>query len=220
MVTVAKANPTVGVVGSYWLLGTVPAPGPFSLPNTFMTGTEICRWQLLNHPEKYVFGTATSLLVRSDLIRNRDPFYDENCIYEDLKVCYELLKSCDFGFVHQFLTVTRVDNESISSGIRHLSPWILHAILALRKYGPQYLDAAEYTQRLQTLTDRYYKVLADWIVYGKDKGFWDYHNAGLRSEGQRINRIRLAIYVLRELMDSLRHPRKLIRALALNRTHG
>ncbi len=220
MVRVAEANPTVGMVGSYWLLGTVPAGDGLTHPEALIPGADVCRWQLLNHPDKYVLGTATSLLIRSDLIRSRDPFYNENCIYEDIEVCYELLTGCDFGFIHRVLTFTRVDNESISSGIRHWSPWLLHAILALRKYGPCYLNDAEYTLRLQTLTDRYYKVLANWFVYGKDKRFWDYHNEGLRSEGHRLNRTRLAIYVLREIWDLLHHPRALIRRVVLNRTDG
>ncbi len=217
MVRLAEANRTVGIVGAYWLWGTDPEGGGLSYPSTFMSGADICRWQLLNHPDKYVFGTATSILIRSDLIRNRDPFYDETSIYEDLEVCYELLRNCDFGFVHQILTFTRVDNESISTGIRHWSPWLLHAILALRKYGPQYLDAAEYTQRLQTLTYRYYKILANWFVYRNDKRFWDYHNEGMRSAGHSLDRTRLTKYVLVELMDLLRRPATLIRTLVSNR---
>ena len=218
MVRVAEANPTVGIVGSYWLSGTVPSGGGLSYPSTFISGTDICRWQLLNHPDEYVFGTATSILIRSDLIRSRDPFYNENCIYEDLAVCYDLLKGCDFGFVHQVLTFTRVDNESISSGIRRLSPWLLHALLALLQHGPQYLDDAEYTQRLKILTHRYYTVLANWFIYRKDKVFWDYHNHGLLSEGYRFSRTKLAIYVLWELMDVMRHAKALIRKLVSNRT--
>jgi glycosyltransferase involved in cell wall biosynthesis len=220
MVRVAEANPTVGIVGSYWLWGSIPAGGGLSYPSTFMSGTDICKWHLLNHPDKYVFGTSTSLLIRSDLIRNRDPFYDENSIYEDLAVCYELLKGCDFGFVHQVLSFTRVDNESISSGIRSLSPYLLHALLALMKYGSQYLDDAEYTYRLETLTHRYYKVLAKWFVYRKDKAFWDYHKDGLRSAGHRLSRTKLTVYVLWELTHLLRHPRALMRRLVLNRTDG
>ena len=210
MVSVAEENPTVGIVGSYWLFGTVPTGDQFSDSSTFVSGTDICRWQLLNHPDKYVFGTPTSLLVRSDLIRKRDPFYNENCIYEDLEVCYELLKDCDFGFLHKVLTFSRDDNESISSGIRHLSPYLLHALLALMKYGPQYLNDAEYAERLKTLTDKYYKVTANWLVHRKDKAFWDYHNEGLRSAGYRLNWTKLTLYVMLELMDMLCHPRALI----------
>jgi hypothetical protein len=62
---------------------------------------ELCRRLLLD--ELYVFGTATSLLYRSDLVRGRDPFYNEGNLHADMEVCLELLKACDFGFVHQFL---------------------------------------------------------------------------------------------------------------------
>ncbi|MGO9020606.1 MAG: glycosyltransferase family 2 protein [Syntrophobacteraceae bacterium] len=220
MVQLAEAHPTVGVVGSYWLLGTHPCGGGLPYPSTFMSGADLCRWQLLLHPDEYVLGTPTSLLIRSELIRNRDPFYNENSIYEDIEICYELLKNCDFGFVHQVLTFTRVNNESISSGIRHLSPYILIALLGLMKYGPKYLKTPEYNQRLEILTDRYYKVLANALVYGQDKSFWDYHNEGLRSAGHRLSRAKLTRYVLWELMDLLRHPKALIRRLVLSQTLG
>jgi len=214
MIRVAEANPTVGIVGAYWLLGSFPSGGGLAYPSTFMSGADICRWQLLNHPDKYVFGTATSILLRSDLIRNRDPFYDENCIYEDIEVCYELLKNCDFGFVHQVLSFTRVDNESISSGIRNLSPYLLLALLALRQFGHTFLNEKEYELRLQTLTYRYYRVLAHAYVYGADDAFWNFHSEGLRSAGYGISANKLFKPVLRELLDILRHPRGLFRRLA------
>jgi glycosyltransferase involved in cell wall biosynthesis len=218
MVRLAEEHPTVGIVGSYWLLGEDPAGGGLPYPSMFMSGIDICRWQLLNHPDKYVFGTPTSLLIRSDLIQNRDPFYNENGIYEDLEICYELLRNSDFGFVHQILTFTRDDNESISSKIRHWSPWLLHAILALLKYGPQYLTTDEYNQRLEILTDRYYKILADWLMYKQDRSFWNYHKRGLEDVGYYINRTKIKSYVRSELRSLLGRIKTIINSRALYRT--
>ena len=207
MAKLAEEHPSAGIVGSYWLFGSFPAGGGLSYPSTFMSGTDICRWQLLHHPEEYVFGTATSLLIRSDLIRNRDPFYDESSIYEDIEVCYELLKDCDFGFVHQVLTFTRIDNDSISSKIRNLSPYLLIAFLALQKYGPQYLNSTEYTERMQVLTDMYYEVLARGYVYRSGKAFWDYHKEGFETSGYRVRWTKLSRYVCWELINLLFNPK-------------
>ena len=220
MVRHALANPTVGIVGSYWLSGEKPSGGGLPYSRTFIPGAEMCRWQLLHHPDKYVFGTATSLLIRSDLIRNRDPFYDENSIYEDLDVCYDFLKNCDFGFIHQILTFTRDDNESISSRIRDWSPWLLHALLALMKYGPYYLTTSEYNERLNILNDKYYRTLADWFVYHEDKSFWNYHKEGLSGAGYTIDRAKLAAYVRMEAKDLVHRFITLTKEAVLRRNIG
>lgn len=217
MVGHALANPTVGIVGSYWLLGDKPSGGGLRYSRTFIPGADICRWQLLNHPDKYVFGTATSLLIRSDLIRNRDPFYNENGIYEDLDTCYELLKDCDFGFIHQILTYTRDENESTSSRIRNWSPWLLHAILALVKHGNYYLTPTEYSERFQVLTDKYYRILAEWCVYHDDKSFWNYHKEGLIEAGFTIDRSKLAGYVRMEAKELVHRFITLTKEVVLSR---
>lgn len=211
MVKVAEAHPTIGIVAAYWLAGTLPFGGGLHYRTTFMPGADLCRWQLLNHPDKYVFGTATSILVRSDLVRERDPFYDEHNIYEDIDVCYRLLRKSDFGFVHQVLSYTRVENESVSSRIRNLSPYVLIALLALQKYGPIFLNQNEYEARLHLLTDRYYRILANAFVYGHCEGFWDYHKLSALSSGYKIDRTKLLAYALWEAASLVRHPRALIR---------
>jgi len=94
----------VGIVGSYYLCGIQVGGSGLPYPSTVTPGGEICKWHLLNHPEMYLFGSPTSLMFRSDLIRARNPFYDENSLLEDYEVCYEVLKESDFGFVHKLLT--------------------------------------------------------------------------------------------------------------------
>src|SRR5206468_158785 len=64
---------------------------------------------------KVVFGSANSVLYRADLVRGRDLFYNEAHMNADDEVCFELLKDCDFGFVHQVLTFTRVRPGSMSA---------------------------------------------------------------------------------------------------------
>src|SRR6266850_7795894 len=66
MVGVAEKNPSVGLVGAYTMDGqSVLWDGP-SYSAHQVSGWEVCRSRLLGGP--YVFGTMTSLLVRSDLV--------------------------------------------------------------------------------------------------------------------------------------------------------
>ena len=113
MVELAEANPSVGIVSACRLEETkVTLTG---LPNSIsvIPGREICRSTLLGRPYPYLFGAPSSLLIRSDLVRARDPFYNvDNPFQDDQEACYEVLRTCDFGFVHQVLTFTRRDEAS------------------------------------------------------------------------------------------------------------
>ena len=55
----------------------------------------------------YVTGTATSVLIRSELIRARQPFYDLTSEHADTEAAYWTFKRYDFGLVQQVLTCTR-----------------------------------------------------------------------------------------------------------------
>jgi len=81
MVAVAERYPSVGIVGSYVLEGVrVKCDGlPYQSPIT--SGRDICRFTLLDSSPVsggfYVFGSPTSLLIRSDLVKSRNPFYNK-----------------------------------------------------------------------------------------------------------------------------------------------
>ena len=103
MVAVAETYPVVGIVAAYELEGDEVRLDGLPHPSPAVSGREICRLYFLKG--KYLFGTPTSLLLRSELVRSRDPFYDERLApFEDGHACFDLLKTCDFGFVHQVLT--------------------------------------------------------------------------------------------------------------------
>ena len=76
MVGLCEENPSVGVVSAYRLEETrVTLTGlPHSI--SVIPGREMARSILLGGPYPQLFGSPSSLLIRSDLIRSRDPFYD------------------------------------------------------------------------------------------------------------------------------------------------
>ena len=119
MVEVAESYPSVGIVGAYGLRGTEVMWTGLPYPSTVISGRDICRRLLIEH--LHVFGTATSHMIRSDLVRARNSFYNESNLHADMEVCVELLKTCDFGFVHQVLTFTREREESLTTLTRTLN---------------------------------------------------------------------------------------------------
>ena len=199
MVEVAESNPSIGIVGAYRLDEDKINLSGLPSKNVNFSGRDICRKTLLG--ELYVFGSPTSILLRSDLIRNRNKFYDESSIHADKEVCFEILKNTDFGFVHQVLTYTRRHNDSMTSKNRNLNTHKFGKIKILKKYGPIFLDPKEYDERLIKVIDNYYRFLARSIFEIKKRKFWDYHRKGLKNIGVHINPLKLIIVFFKELIN-------------------
>src|SRR5579871_4423466 len=113
VVELAKKNPSVGLIGAYQLSGGGADGRNWSVrwdqlpfPSTVIRGRELCRYQFLNGV--YVFGTPTSLTYRADLVRKHSPFYPNSTAEADTSACYNILRECDFGFVHQVLSYERI----------------------------------------------------------------------------------------------------------------
>lgn len=196
MVEVAEANPSVGIVGAYRLNGDQVDLDGLPYPSTVVSGHKLCRKSLLEG-DFYVFGSPTSLLIRSGLIRSRQPFYKEH-IYADVEVCYNILQDTDFGFVHQVLTYTRMHNESQTSRHQSLNTGILGKLTILTQYGPFYLNHEEYGTLLKQIMRRYHRFLGRNILR-RDKDFWDYHQRWVENLGVSLSKIELLRGLVREL---------------------
>jgi hypothetical protein len=211
MVELAEANPSVGIVGAYRLDDRFVNCDGLPYTSTVVTGREACRSFLLGGP--FLFGSATSLLIRSDIIRSREPFYNEDSLHEDTEVCYEILKDWDFGFVHQVLTFTRRENESTRSLAKDFNQDILDKFIILKKYGHLYLGREEYEMALRKNTEWYYRFLAKSVLKRRDKRFWDYHQKGLETVGCGVDGVQLSKYTLLEFMDAVLNPKRTIERL-------
>jgi len=210
MVEIAEGNPSVGVVGAYRLDEDRVNLDGLPYPSTVVSGHKMCRWSLLGGP--YIFGSPTSILLRSNLIRKRRRFYNESNIHADKEICFEVLKDVDFGFVHQVLTFTRRHNETVSTFSRRFDTYAIDNIAILKKYGPVYLDADEYQKRLSQLKRGYTKYLVKNIFDFREKAFFEYHKKALNKMDFRISVVTLLKYSLLELLD-LKSNAKRIRSM-------
>lgn len=215
MVAVAEANPTVGIVGAYRLDENYVNLDGLPYPSTFLSGREICRATLLHN--LYVFGSPTSLLLRSDLVRSRPAFYNESNIHADQEVCFELLQNADFGFVHQVLTYTRRHNESTTTFTQRFETFRLGHLTVLKKYGPVFLSREEFEERLNQKMDRYYRFLAQKVFELKDREFWDFHKHELENLGHPLSQVRLFKNSVALLLNFDETARRLMRAIRQKR---
>lgn len=206
MVRLSEDVPTVGVVSAYALYGDKVGHDTFPLRfSGVLCGIEAIKFYLLS--DRGFIGSPTCVMIRSDLVRMKCPFYAINHPCEDVDACLELLQSYDFGFVYQVLSFNRRSNESIWTSIERLSPALLHRFLLLKKYGSVALDDKEYMQRLKMIEGAFYELLAKAILPPRDEELWSYHIEGLKSQGFSIDGKRLIWAVFREIMNILLNPK-------------
>lgn len=186
MVALAEAHPSIGVVSAYRMFGSEVQPRGLPHTRTFLTGRDACRIVLAD--SIYLFGSPTTVMFRADLVRGRRPFYAEGRLFEDAEICFELLGDCDFGFVHQVLTFTRTENDSLWRGMRGYNGWLLARRNQLAQFGRQYLAPDEF-DRLWRVRERHYRrFLAESWLARRDEGFWKFHARGLATVGDAIDR--------------------------------
>ena len=199
MVEVAEAHPSIGIVGSYRLVETTVNLDGLPYPSSCINGRLIAKYHLLGG--NYIFGSPSSLLIRSDLIRGKEKFYDESTFHGDVLACLDILREVDFGFVHQVLTFTRRHNESATSFIKRFATYQLGKFKALVTYGNQFLSEEEYGERLKSLTTSYYRFLARKLFERKDKEFWRFHKEELRKMGIDFSKTKFLFAILWEMLN-------------------
>jgi glycosyltransferase involved in cell wall biosynthesis len=177
MVAVAEANPSVAIVTSFAIWGReVRHDGYVPFPSEVVDGPEVCRSTL--EGRCYLFGSPTSLLLRSDVVRARPEFYNEQNLHADTEACFDVLRTTDLGFVHQILTRTRIHEEAMTaSHASKLNTFHSGWLTILHRYGRTYLDAATFKLRWRRAVRRYGVFLAKAVVQGKfrDPAFRRHH---------------------------------------------
>lgn len=216
MVALAEAHPSIGVVSAYRMFGAEVQPTGLPHTRTFLTGREACRVVLADGI--YLFGSPTTVMFRADLVRGRAPFYAEGRLFEDAEVCFELLAGCDFGFVHQVLSFTRTENDSLWRGMRGYNGWLLARRNQLAQFGRQYLAPDEFDRLWRTRERHYRSFLAEAWLARRDEGFWKFHEKGLATVGDAIDRKALIRDAARVALGYAASPRRLA-ALLRERAH-
>jgi len=209
MAALAEAHPTVGIVSAYRLDEDHVNLDGLPYAQAVVMGRELCRSSLLRD-EDY-FGSPSSLLIRSEIVRARDPFYDGKHPDTDTAACFDILREWDFGFVHQVLTYTRRHNESRTATVLRFEGRRLDKLRRLNAYGPAFLNETEYRRRWRVMLENYYRMLAWNLFELQEPAFWKHQSAELRRLGYPLSWRRLAKAVALELLDmrqSLRHLRK------------
>lgn len=218
MVELAEANPSVGIVGSYQLSGGGANWKSWRVrwdelpfPSSVIPGQEVCRKHLLTY--LYVFGTPTSILYRSDLVRGQERFYPNSTAEADTSACYKCLQNTDFGFVHQVLSYERVHEAAMSATCRALNSYHSAWLSDVMEYGPFYLTKEELDGRSKEILRDYYEFLVKSVFQSRDRAFWSYHKQRFSECGHPLSYVRLATGIGSKLVDSLFNPKRTIESV-------
>jgi len=215
MVELAEAHPKVGIVGSYQQSKDGIKWKGLAEDVTVVSGREACRMHLLNHV--YVFGSPTSVLYRSDLVRRTASFFPHLDPHADTSACFRCLRDCDFGFVHEVLSKERVHDAQISSRVRKMEADTPELLDLVDQYGPLYLTEDELLKRREEAVAAYYVMLGRAALKMAGREFWQFHKRKLAKLGYPLNWRRLIVEIGKKFATELRNPiaafRKFERAL-------
>ena len=153
MVDAAEGCDTVGLVTSYRLSddGVDCVALPYSQVKA--TGREITRQILLQGAK--ILGGPTAMLFRSELVRERDPFYDARYWTADNEAALWTLSRSDLGYVHQVLTFQRRQPGRVFDWAMNMNAYAAEYICFHLRYGPANLEPDEYRQRLRVRLRQY-----------------------------------------------------------------
>jgi glycosyltransferase involved in cell wall biosynthesis len=209
MVQTAEAHPTVGLVGSYDLDGNWVRLDGLPYPSHWVSGRELCRAYFFYNSNLggiRVFGSPSCLLIRSELIRKREKFYNESNFNADSEACCNVLQDTDFGFVHQVPTYTRNHEGRQTSFVNRYNTTILNNIRNLLTYGSIYLNKLEYDMCYKRIMNQYYIFLGKSMFLKKETGFWDYHFKQANDMGIKLNYFKIKIFMLIGIIKLFIYP--------------
>jgi glycosyltransferase involved in cell wall biosynthesis len=199
----------IGLVSSYCLEGSNIKGSGYPFPMPRLSGKEAARQYLRGGP--HVFGSPTTVMYRSTLVRHQPPFFNESLLHSDTEKCMEILEHWDFGFAHQILSFLRIDNESVSSTFRPFQPHVLDHYIVVQRYASTFLGAAEAASLKKESKRQYYRVLAKEAIQLRPPEFWRHHRKGLKTLSEPIDWCYLALSVGLQLLWLASNPGMMVR---------
>jgi glycosyltransferase involved in cell wall biosynthesis len=194
----------VGLVSAYDVKNGHVRGSRFPYERSPMEGKEAAR--LYFERGVYPFGSPTSVMYRSSIVRSAPSFFAEGRFHEDTEKCIEILKDWDFGFVPQVLAFIRTENESISAGFRAHHPNSIDRYIIVRRFAAEFFAGEALTRLLAHEKRAYYDVLAHAVLTRRPAAFWKHHRKGLAMMGESIDRVYLARRVFSQMAWAVTNP--------------
>lgn len=216
-----ERSESIGLVSSYYWKGNEVRGSGFPHQTPMLSGQEMVRLYL--RTGLFVFGSPTTVMYRSSLVRKSESFYDESLLHEDTEKCVQILKDWDFGFVPQVLSFLRTDNESMSAQYRAFRPDALDRYILVQRYASAFVEPDEARALNRESRREYYDSLAHEGLRLAGSDFWQYHQDGLKTLGQVLDRTYLVLRMSKKVLAMAVNPgitaRRMLRFLKDRTNH-
>jgi glycosyltransferase involved in cell wall biosynthesis len=222
MVRAFEQSKSIGMVSAYWLDGDELHGSGLSPQVTMLPGKECVRRYL--RTGACPFATQTHVMYRSSLVREQEAFYSVSFpSFADFKKHMEILERWDFGFVHDVLSFSRRDDQSIRNSFLSFALGDSLKYVFARRYAPDALDSNEATAITANYKRGYYRALARAVLGLRGRAFWQFQKTTLRTfnEHETHDWAYLAMITGMELLWLLSNPgtttQRVLRSLNLRR---
>ncbi len=212
LVKCAEENPTVGMVTSYFVAGRRVNGLALPYSSRCMSGRDFVRLRLLTGLKGT--GNPSVSLLRADILRKKQPFYNPLNYAGDVEAYLDLLRDHDLGFVHQVLILLRADEESRTTAyLDRVDSYYAVDLDEVTKFGPIFLTDEEFKTRLNEVTRAYYRMLGHSVIPPRNREFWDFHLRHIKTMGYPLSRARIGLYALARVLDQIGNPKRTIESL-------
>jgi glycosyltransferase involved in cell wall biosynthesis len=207
MVRAFEQSESIGMVSSYWLDGDELHGSGLSLQVTMLAGKDCIRRYLRTGTNS--FASQTHVMYRSSLVREHEAFYSVSLpSFADFKKHMEILERWDFGFVHDVLSFSRRDDDSIRNSFLSFALGDSLKYIFARHYACEVLEADEATALMANYKREYYRALARAVLGLRGRAFWQFHKTTLKTfnEHEKHDWAYLAMITGTELLWLLSNP--------------
>jgi hypothetical protein len=81
-------------------------------------------------------------------------------------------------------------------------------VIAVRKYGPIFLDKEENRRRRREIETEYHRVLGESVLRRRPKAFWDFQRHALSRIGEQLHWLKLTVWAFVALLDLVLNPKQ------------
>jgi glycosyltransferase involved in cell wall biosynthesis len=218
MVKTAELDPDIGIVGCYYLEGSMLKGSGARPDRTVIPGRDVRRDHLLNNNVFicYYLGVPTTLLFRAKALADAKPHFRAELFFDDQELCFRILARWKFGFVHDVLAIVREGN-GFTSQILDFDTVAAYQYALLVRFGEDVLTPDEYRRTINVRKRAYFKRIGRAVLVGRSQRYWDVHRGVFRFLGKELSLRTLLVPAAMSAIDGLFNPKSTIERLVRRR---
>jgi glycosyltransferase involved in cell wall biosynthesis len=201
MVTLAERDPQIGLVGCYWFHGKGLKGEAVPPEKKILEGSEVRREHLVT--DVYYLGTPTTLLFRVAALPSTSPCFRPGLFFDDVDLCFRVLRDWKFGFVHQVLVFVRDDNQGIFDAFAEFDYIPTYRYLLAIAYGRELFDRPQAKAIIVRRKSAYYRKLGVAVLDARPRTYWSFHQKAFRVMGCRLSYFEVIRWVPRVILERI-----------------